>query len=342
MEESNNVKLSEREIVGAYSVDRNGHYIDGENFLSNLKYLKVPNSLNNINLNAGEYDDGGESYDPMERLNFMTDYIKQNSTKFVKNERIDADFVCFRGGLKNIMSSPYLENDWIVKAVKLKETIYFILELKGYENKNDISKSFGFKFESYMVASKPYLEPPGASLPVYKREEFCVLMSRKVDDYKILFGAEIDGVNSKSVIGTLDELKTSNLIEIKLRKYKEGPNKLDANRSIEWWCQSCIASVDIIHVGIHDQGVIKNLETLQTKKLQHKYSPWSRSECIKQLKKLLTYIKDKMEEIDDPKIGLSFEWKGKSKEFADIKVIEGFLPLKYIEFINKLKPNKEL
>lgn len=236
------------------------------------------------------------------------------------------------------MAAEYIKKDWIIKAAKLKDTIYFVLELKeNNENLQDMSKlrqkskEFGYKFESYALASSPDSEPKGKLETVYEKEEFCVLMSRDVDKIKVIFGAEIDGVDSETVIGSFDEIMPTQLIELKTHKLDK--EKLDKNRTIEWWCQSFIASVDNIYIGYHTGGIIKgeDIKKVETKSLKPRHKIWSQIDCIKRLKSSLTDIKSHMDKIKDPNKGFSLESNSK-----EITVIENFLPQEYVDYINNL------
>jgi hypothetical protein len=107
--------------------------------------------------------------------------------------------------------------NWFIKAVKFKGTIYFIIELNykentAYKKPGDKSYQYGFKFESYVLASDPNENPKGCSEIVNESEEFCILMSRTLGDSKIIFGIESDGVEGNKV-NSLDDLKNPNLLK---------------------------------------------------------------------------------------------------------------------------------
>lgn len=74
---------------------------------------------------------------------------------------MDTDFICRRGALKVILSTPYRKfEDWIICASKYRGTIYlceFYTSEKEYKHVNATAEtkqlnSQGFKFEQYMVA----------------------------------------------------------------------------------------------------------------------------------------------------------------------------------------------
>lgn len=112
-------------IEGYFSIDRDRKYLDS---LCNLKYLKVPHSIN-FNLNEGDktYVDKLPSADE-EQISHLLTFIIQHKT-FVLSKHISPDFVCFRGLLRLLMSTPYEEREaWIVLATKFNGVIYLCAE----------------------------------------------------------------------------------------------------------------------------------------------------------------------------------------------------------------------
>ncbi|XP_070510098.1 decapping and exoribonuclease protein-like [Chironomus tepperi] len=332
-----NVTLSDPVIIGAYSLDGDRKY---KNDLSALKYLKIPNfKKNSINLNEGNYKDKDKKYDTMERIKQMTSYIMDNSENVMKNRIIDADFVCFRGALKNLMMTPYSKYpNWIVKAVKFKGTIYFIIETNFNDYKvnlkvDDKSYQYGFKFESYILSSDPEDNPKGKSETVNENEEFCILMSRTIDNsIKILFGIESDGVDGNKV-NSLDDLKKSKLVEVKTFFDKGTP--MNDYTKLGWWCQSYIAAIDQIHVGLRDsRGFVTGIKAVNLKELE---DSTKRNNCLKFLKKFLIEIKGKMKDVDDPKKVYCFKWNQKQmKVDAYLDKNDVFLSDNYVNFMNDL------
>jgi len=337
------VILSDPEIIGAYSLDEDRQY---KNDMSGLKYLKIPN-LNKItiNLNEGDYKDKAKNYDTLERIKQITSFIMDNPESVVKNGRIDADFVCFRGALKFLMITPYNKNPtWVVKAVKFKGTIYFIIEMdykmnKGNKKVGDKSYQYGFKFESYVLTDDPKENPRGSTEIVNENEEFCILMSRTIDNsLKIIFGIESDGIKAGdegNKINTLDELKKSKLVEVKTKIDNGKPIPKHMER--DWWCQSYIASIDQIHFGSRDyNGIVTEIKAYDVKALE---DDTIKNTCLKFLKKFLNQVKEKMRNVDDPKRVYYFKCDQNQKKI-DVHLDKNnviFLSDNYINFINNLK-----
>lgn len=339
-----NVILSDLEIIGAYSLDGDRNY---KNDMSGLKYLKIPDlKTNYINLNEGDYKDKAKVYDTLERIKQMTSYIMDNSDCFVNNRKIDADFVCFRGALKNLMTTPYNKDpNWVIKAVKFKGTIYFIIEMHYKENTekkkpDDKSYQYGFKFESYVLSSDYDKQPKGKSETVNENEEFCIIMTRTIaNSNKIIFGIESDGVEGAKV-NDLNDLKKSKLAEVKTR-FDKGTPMHDLTK-LDWWCQSFIAAIDKIHVGFRDsRGIVTSIKVVNLKELEDttkKNNNKKENNCLIFLNNFLNEVKQEMKNVDDPKKVHCFSWNKKFKKVevcldnSNIK----FLSDNYVNFINNL------
>lgn len=333
-----NISLSDPEIIGAYSLDGERNY---KNDMSGLKYLKIPDLKNNfINLNEGDYKDKAKVYDTLERIKQMTSYIMDNPESFVKNRKIDADFVCFRGALKNLMTTPYNKDpNWVVKAVKFKGTIYFMIEMNYKENTgnkkaDDKSYQYGFKFESYVLSSDFDKLPKGKSEIVNENEEFCILMTRTIaNSTKIVFGIESDGVEGDKV-NSLEDLKKSKLAEVKTR-FDKGTPMHDLTK-LDWWCQSYIAAIDKIHVGFRDsKGIVTGIKAVNLKELEDGNK---KNNCLIFLNNFLNDIKGKMKDVDDPGKVHCFSWNQKTKK-VEMSFDESglkFLSDEYVNFMNNL------
>jgi len=57
--------------------------------------------------------------------------------------------------------------------------------------------------------------------PVNEQEELCVMFRAKLNNRCLLFGAEMDGVKSTSVINSCSELAEAQFIELKTSRFIE-------------------------------------------------------------------------------------------------------------------------
>lgn len=62
---------------------------------------------------------------------------------------------------------------------------------------------------------------PDVTRPVNERKELCVMFRTKLNNHCLLFGAEMDGVESTSVINSCSELAGAKFIELKTSRHIE-------------------------------------------------------------------------------------------------------------------------
>ncbi|CAG9807068.1 unnamed protein product [Chironomus riparius] len=343
--EQQEIELTNSEIIGAYSVDQNGVY---KNDLSALKYLKKQywNAPQDVNFDLKEIYKRMEPiekkpHDYLERLTKLTRFIQENPKNIIKNKRVDADFVCFRGVLTNILRSFYDCLGFVLEAVKLKETIYLALKT----NKQEPSPHLTI-FETCLLSTDPKDESAAI-----KKDEFNIVLSREINELKILFAAECDGIISVDAIENIHDLEQSMLIEVKTKLDKpehSSPTFYDYNK-LYTWCQSFIASIDTIYVGKrNDQDIVNRIEKFDLETLEypkHSSKFWEKNDCLNRLREFLRNIKEDMQAVDDPRKVFSYNWKERPKKgpknkfpiFADELDDRENLSQEYISFINNLK-----
>ncbi|KAL0111772.1 hypothetical protein PUN28_013158 [Cardiocondyla obscurior] len=153
------------ELIGHFSIDGNLQYHDD---LSQLKYVIRPSNLDNTNFdltkNNGPVHHSAHLHIKLDNiLKWICDnHHRIDKPLSVEKDRwFDIDFICSRGVIKKILSSPYsYGDDWTIYASKYRGTIYLCHFYSDeteyhYANKTKMDKLFesrGFKFEQYMVA----------------------------------------------------------------------------------------------------------------------------------------------------------------------------------------------
>jgi RAI1 like PD-(D/E)XK nuclease len=338
--------ISNPEIVGAYSVDKNRNY---QGDIGNLKYLKWPEPSKSIDLRPGEYVDK-PPYVSEERIHQMTEFLMQYRDEFVVNKRIDANIVCFRGVLKNILAAPYTQESTIVHAMKLHGTIYLCSIASNQEFKKpnveaEKYSKYGFKFESHVTSSDPDEDPLGDKETLYEAEEFCVMMTRNIGNHKVLFGIESDGVKSSTKINDIEGLKKSPLVEIKTMKSNVTDtisiDKKLKHKSLVWWSQNYIAGIDNVHVGVINNDLVNKYEILNVNRLAEeakKESRWNPDTCKMNLQTAINKIADDLNDVDDESTIYRYEFSAQDLSF-NFKKREGetFFKPEYIQFINEIK-----
>lgn len=206
--------FSKPEIVGFFNLNENREYNDDIKKLSYFR-CKVGEKVHfDLNIMAEKHQNKPASSED-ENLDHILTFIEKNIVVLRSDQPdqiLNTDFICFRGLLRLLMCSPYETREpWLIRATKYKGTIYLCTketEHKKHEKQKRSSRDikfmrYGYKFEQYVFAEG--LKDPDGNRPVKEAEEFCVMYSSKLNGLKMLYGAEIDGVDSKHIISNLEE-----------------------------------------------------------------------------------------------------------------------------------------
>ncbi|KAJ8872071.1 hypothetical protein PR048_025672 [Dryococelus australis] len=136
------------------------------------------------------------------------------------------DFVSWRGLLSKILSTPYENFDgWIICASRWKGTIYLCAKeteeqrQKRAQQTEDQKKymMWGRKFEQYLLADTVD-GTPNVDRPVDENEELCVVFGSEASGFNMLYGAEIDGVDSNTQIRSYEDLRKAKFVELKTHR----------------------------------------------------------------------------------------------------------------------------
>lgn len=316
----------------------------------NLKYLKIPNRVD-FNLNLGD-----ATYVP-KPASAEKEQLRHLLTFIMRLPDIPSfDFVCFRGLLRLIMSTPYDGREaWIVLATKFKGCIYLCAEETPQkraqrQRETDRDKKFmryGFKFESYILSDHPSKSPNGNSRPVLEAEEFCVMFSSEVDGKKLLYGAETDGVIANDPVKNLDELRKYQLVEVKVKRRESNERQLTTFhrfKSRNWWLQSFLVGIDKIHVGMrNDDGLVDEVTSISTKELSDeakKNNYWHGTVCANFLNDFLNKVSNDLRSIDNPQLVFRYQWNPSRCNFVTCDKFEGpnlgFLPTDFVSFMRNV------
>lgn len=341
-------KITRPEIVGAFSVDCNQKFLNG---LENLKYLNIPSEIN-FNLNEGD-SNYKEKPDEDSKINHLLKFLTENENIAQSNH---FDFLCFRGLLRMIMSTPYEQDvSWIILATRYKGRIFLCsqeTDQKRHEKlrRTDRDKMFmryGFKFENHVLSKHPSEDPPGSKKAVIESEEFCAMFSSTIDGKSILFGAEIDGVISDKAINSIGELKRASLVEVKVKRRETNRRQLQnfyKFKARNYWCQSFLVGIERVFLGLrNDEGIVNEVTSITLKELsdqakQNNY--WFGTVCMNFLNDFLSKVMYDMKDIDDPNIIFKYEWNPGEEKFANCHKIYDqtfcFLSKDFIRFLNNL------
>lgn len=316
----------------------------------NLKYLRIPKNVNfNLNLGDATYVSKPASAEKEQLRHLLTFIMKQPDIP-------SFDFVCFRGLLRLIMSTPYDEREaWIVLATKFKGSIYLCAEETPQkqarkQRETDRDKKFmryGFKFESYILSDHPSKSPSGNSQPVLEAEEFCLMFSSEIDGKKLLYGAETDGVIANDPVKNLDELKKYPLVEVKVKRRESNERQMTTFhrfKSRNWWLQSFLVGIEKIHVGMrNDDGLVDEVTPISTKELSDeakKNDYWHGTVCANFLNDFLNKVSNDLKNIDNPQLVFRYQWNPSRCNFVTCNKFEGpnlgFLPSDFISFMRNI------
>lgn len=126
-----------------------------------------------------------------------------------------------------------------------------------------------------LYTDTPTIEPY-TSVPVLEATEFCCMFTAKLENTSILFGAEMDGIDSKEIVDlsktNLNDLKFT---ELKCRIRPSNQRQIDnfyRFKTINWWCQSYLTNVQKIIVGLRtENGIVDELESINVESMPKMY-----------------------------------------------------------------------
>lgn len=354
-------------IVGYFSVDERRNYHDT---LDNLKYLyrdafSTKDGSVDFDLNR-EY----KNYVPKpasaqnERIDHLLEFIRKNydSIKDIEGKRfISSEFICFRGLLRLMMCTPYeARESWIILATRYKGNIYLCAEetdekfnhRKQMSEKDKLFCSYGFKFEQYLLTDHPN-ERPKPEFPVKEAEEFCLMYRVSLDTHGILFGAEMDGVDTKTEVHSLKDLQNKKLVELKVKreeqKYYQKQNFVKY-KQIKWWCQSFLVGIQDVLVGLRDdKGIVYRIEEQRVSEMpgyaKQFRDHWTPAICMQFLNDFLSKVKNVLKDVDSETDVYRFEYDPKSMCDVRFDAFHGpnrysFLPQSYVSFVENTSKNK--
>lgn len=202
--------ISRPEAIGYFCLNEERKY---QNDASNAAYLVLPAKREfPLDLNAGiEQVQRKKPVSDYHAIQHMCQYIYNHQELLRESSdgmRVTADYVTFRGSLRQIMCTPYeRQKDYRLLAMRLNGTIYLTrvdTEEQRVESEQMTPRhldmcSWGFKFEQYCTSSHPNT-PPDTSGPVNESKEFNCVYRCQLDGLHLLYGAEMDCMKSNAVV----------------------------------------------------------------------------------------------------------------------------------------------
>lgn len=117
-----------------------------------------------------------------------------------------------------------------------------------------------------MTLDNPSKKPP-TNVPVNEAEEFCCMFSTTLNGQRILYGAEMDGIESNDTHDLNNaDLNQFKFVELKV-KLREQNHRQNQNyhrfKLRNWWCQSFLVNIKKIIVGTRTvDGIVNELSTV--------------------------------------------------------------------------------
>lgn len=340
--------LAYPKIVGCYSLDTDRNY--QANF-SQLKYLVLPRHGDNVNFNLNRrfrhFLDKPPGIARQEKIDHLLEFIAKNFRKLRQPQQqriLRYDFVCFRGLLTKIMITPFERENWTINATCLNGTIYMWSwqEERNFPHKEKFIH-WGYKFENYMFSKLPN-QTPDPDEPANANEEFCVMFSTRVNNTLVLYGAEVDGVDSSVAIGEENEILNGvKLVEVKTSRIvtSQKGEKTLLQKTLKWFCQSFLVGIEDIYVGFRDdKGFVKTVEKSAVNEMPNKAAGlWNKKDCLKFLDAFLKFVQNVVGNKSEPYVTWLFDYDCKNGIVTVSKMENNpdylFLPRWYIDMINK-------
>lgn len=116
----------------------------------------------------------------------------------------------------------------------------------------------------FFISLDDPLKKPETNTPVNENEEFCCMFSTKLNEQRLLYGAEMDGIECQAAcdIETID-LNECKFVELKV-KLKEQFHRQKQNflrfKLRNWWCQCFLANIKKVIFGTRNaDGIVCNI-----------------------------------------------------------------------------------
>ena len=185
--------------------------------------------------------------------------------------------------------------------------------------------------------------------PLNDTEEFSVTLSTKLEGFRILYAAEMDGVDDLShgpeVVNSETDLNRVKFVEVKTRM-KDSNERQYSNyvkwKLPKWWMQSFLSGVETIFVGFRTKdGHISEIEELPVKEIPRMAKEmWSPAIMIRFGADFLATVSELMRDVDCPRAVFKFDYDSSRSWNVTYEVYEGknefsFLPESFIDFMAK-------
>lgn len=242
----------------------------------------------NLDLGAGyefvikkPVDPSEEKLDHLLRV-LVDDLPKYRNNNTDEKQKLRADVIAWRGLLRLLMTTPYEDHEsWSVLATRFGGSIYLMdwksekqVAAKSHMKTPEMQRilSYGFKFEQYRQTKRRNQEPSDTSGPVNEAEEFGCVLESSLDGTRLLYGAEMDGVDEEEDVDldTVD-LNKVRFVELKVNRRPQNPQQqrnMYKFKVRNWWAQCFLGGVEQVQVGVrNDAGIVDEIYNTSLKEL---------------------------------------------------------------------------
>uniref|UniRef100_A0A6M2DXJ8 Decapping nuclease n=1 Tax=Xenopsylla cheopis TaxID=163159 RepID=A0A6M2DXJ8_XENCH len=290
--------FSRPSLAGYFSVDKDRNVVHN---LSQLRFLHTPLITRNIgfNLNQGINTALSKDNSTDEKIDHLLKFFIHNpELLYDYNEKTrlkvpNVDIVCFRGLLTTLMCTPFeSRDDWNILAHNWNDTVYLCAwesEERKEQKERDLKfhKKFmywGYKFEQYLLSRDPETAP-NTTEPVIETEEFCGVFKSKLNNLKLLYGAEMDGIDISKSSFNYKDLKNARFVELKTNRIMTTERQyqnFNKFKTIKWWCQSFLVGIDEILCGCRDDnGILLEIKSYKVKDIpKTNNNSWDATGCM--------------------------------------------------------------
>lgn len=107
-------------------------------------------------------------------------------------------------------------------------------------------------------------------MPVNECDEFCCIFSATLNGQRILYGAEMDGIETDEMLdlGSTD-LNKCNFVELKVKLREQNARQRQNYQRFKlrnWWCQCFLVNIRKVIVGTRTQdGIVDELTEMNVK-----------------------------------------------------------------------------
>ncbi|KAF2868298.1 RAI1 like PD-XK nuclease-domain-containing protein [Massariosphaeria phaeospora] len=271
-----------------------------------------------------------------------------------EGERIQADFVTWRGMMTKILTAPfdffaefdmfatlhdgtiYIEEDFPKRAAD--RAAEATRPPPGHQNPDQQSHKmmtfWGYKFETLSLLPTPPPSTPAAVIEnrpnavVSNHAQHCSIIRTSFGPHSLIFGGEVDGLWGPKPSPSSDdpipwiELKTAEELSPAHRRTERDVLKFE-RKLLKFWAQSFLLGVGKVIVGFRSKaGILRGVDVYETNQIpgmvRRGTRCWDGNTCINFATAFLAFLKQEVKEEGVYKITL-----GKKAGVVEVKKVQG-------------------